>query len=187
MFTSRDYQEAAIGGSLSAFETSQTALGVMFTGGGKTYVAARVADARKHLGRILALAHRDELIKQLKNALEKVTGLHAEIEKADQYAHEGGMWKAEIIVASYPTLIAPMDGGRRMERFNPMEFATIIPDECHHAICPSQRMTLDYFLRNPEARCLGLTATPHRKDEVAMGNVFKAAEDHYFAAGESVA
>ena len=47
----------------------------------------------------------------------------------------------------------------------------IIVDEAHHAVSPSYRAILDAF---PDAKVLGLTATPDRSDELAMGQVFES-------------
>jgi hypothetical protein len=47
--------------------------------------------------------------------------------------------------------------------------ALIVVDEAHHAVAPSYRKILDAF---PDAKVLGLTATPDRADERAMGQVF---------------
>jgi superfamily II DNA or RNA helicase len=60
-----------------------------------------------------------------------------------------------------------------MTRFNPAEFSLVIADEAHHAVAPSQRKVLDYYRKNPKLRVLGLTATPDRCDEEALGQVFE--------------
>jgi superfamily II DNA or RNA helicase len=47
---------------------------------------------------------------------------------------------------------------------------TLICDECHHITAESYR---EYIAAYPEARILGLTATPERSDGTALGNVFE--------------
>jgi superfamily II DNA or RNA helicase len=61
-----------------------------------------------------------------------------------------------------------------MTNFDPMEFATLIVDECHHYTAASYRRVIDYYLRNPWLRVLGITATPDRADGKAMGQIFKS-------------
>ena len=58
---------------------------------------------------------------------------------------------------------------RRLERFSPDEFDTIIVDECHHAAASTYRRILEYF--QPRLT-LGFTATPNRGDKVRLDNVF---------------
>ena len=68
---------------------------------------------------------------------------------------------------------------RRMQRFNPYEFGLLIIDEAHHAPAQSYRRVIDYYGQNPELRVLGVTATPDRKDEQALGKVFDSVAFDY--------
>src|SRR5262249_27312521 len=64
-------------------------------------------------------------------------------------------------------------GDRRLEKFRRMPFDLILIDEAHHATAPSYRKVVDFFLAlNPRCRVLGVTATPKRADNAAMGLVF---------------
>jgi superfamily II DNA or RNA helicase len=154
----RPYQEEAIARIGDCFKENQSTLLVLPTGTGKTRTAATYV--KRHGGRVLWLAHRQELIEQGRESLETVTGHTVSIEKADQYASG-----TRIVVASVQTL-----RGDRLanfvDRFAP---DLIVTDEAHHAPSASYRAIYQAF---PGARHLGLTATPDRHDEKAMGLVF---------------
>jgi superfamily II DNA or RNA helicase len=154
----RPYQEEAIARIGECLRDNASTLLVLPTGTGKTRTAATYVQRRG--GRTLWLAHRQELIEQGAAALEDVTGRKVSIEKADQYARG-----TEIVVASVQTL-----RGDRLGSFTG-RFAPdlIVTDEAHHAPSSSYRAIYDAF---PGARHLGLTATPDRHDEKAMGVVF---------------
>lgn len=168
----RPYQEQAVEKVLGSFRQNRAVLVVCATGLGKTVIAAHIAKHFKGGGRILLLAHREELLTQGQDKLERVTGERAEMEMADQWAAKSTIWGGSgIVVSSIQTQIAGRDGGR-MTRFDPNEFSLVIVDEAHHATAPSYRKVLDYYRQNPNLRILGLTATPDRADEAALGQVF---------------
>ncbi|MDI9434065.1 MAG: DEAD/DEAH box helicase [Planctomycetota bacterium] len=168
----RDYQRDAVEKTLESFRTNQAVLLVLATGTGKTVIAGHIADHFKDHGRILLLAHREELVFQGLEKLERITGAASEIEMADSWAGKSTMWGgAKIIVSTIQTQIAGRDGGR-MNRFDPNDFALVIIDEAHHATAKSYRKVNDYYRQNPNVRILGLTATPDRADEEALGQVF---------------
>lgn len=156
--TLRPYQEEAIAKIGECLRESASTLLVLPTGTGKTRTAATYV--QRHGGRVLWLAHRQELIEQGAAALEGVTGREVGIEKADRYARG-----TDVVVASVQTL-----RGDRLASFG-QRFAPdlIVTDEAHHAPSASYRAIYDAF---PAARHLGLTATPDRHDEKAMGLVF---------------
>ncbi len=61
----------------------------------------------------------------------------------------------------------------RVQKFPPM--GLVICDECHHICSPSYLRIIRYFRSiNPEVRLLGVTATPDRHDEEALGQVFES-------------
>lgn len=64
---------------------------------------------------------------------------------------------------------------RRMQKFNAQDFGLIIIDEAHHAVAATYTRMIRYFRSgNPDVLVLGLTATPDRTDEEAMGQVFES-------------
>ena len=174
----RPYQEKVVEDTLAAFETNQSALVVMATGLGKTICAAHIADRYKNLGRILLIAHRQELLFQGQKHLENITGGEAELEMAENRASITNMWGgADIVVSTVQTQNS--GNGNRMKRFNPSEFSLLIIDEAHHATADSYRAVIDHYSQNPDLRILGLTATPDRTDEEALGQIFEAVPCEY--------
>lgn len=173
----RDYQRAAVDATLEAFKTHRAALIVLPTGTGKTVVFAHIA-AIMH-GRVMVLAHRKELIEQAASKLHAVTGEFPAIEMADQYADEHGWFgRQRCVVSSVQTQIAGKGGGR-MQRFKPREFSLVIIDEAHHAPASTYRRIIDYYGGNENLRILGVTATPDRADERALGQVFETVAYEY--------
>ena len=52
-------------------------------------------------------------------------------------------------------------------------------DEAHHATAATYRRVLDHFRGNPDLRVLGVTATPDRADEQALGQIFDSVAFDY--------
>lgn len=142
---------------------------VMATGLGKTIVAADAIKSRRP-GRALVLAHRTELLEQAKTTLEYITGEPCGVEKAERYAPSD----VPIVVASVQTMIAAMGDGRRMERFLPDRFSLVWTDESHHAPAASYKAIYQHFLNGTGCKHLGVTATPDRHDEKALGQVYES-------------
>jgi len=67
---------------------------------------------------------------------------------------------------------------RRMMRFSPEKYSLIVIDEAHHAVAGTYRRVLDYF-RGGGTKVLGVTATPDRTDEAALGQVFETVAYNY--------
>ena len=166
----RPYQDEAVQSALDVFDAKQSALIVLPTGCGKTVVAANIAKHYMDLGKILWIAHREELIFQGQDTLERVTGQNADIEMADAWA-TAGLFGSKIVVSTIQTQISGTNGGR-MTRFNPDEFSLVVVDECHHAPSDSYRTMLEHYKQNSNVKILGLSATPDRLDEKALGQIF---------------
>lgn len=155
----RDYQEASINGIRDSFrQGNRRVLLVLPTGGGKTvcfsYIAAGVARNEK---RVLIIAHRRELLKQISTAL-KMVGVHHAV-MAGGYV---GIPTAKVVVASVFTL------ARRVHRFPEPDL--IIGDEAHHFTPDSTwGKVVGAF---PKAKVLGVTATPERLDGKGLGLMF---------------
>jgi superfamily II DNA or RNA helicase len=179
----RDYQGVACDAVMDAFHTAPGALLVMATGTGKTVVFSEVI-ARWGKGRVLVLAHREELLRQAQEKIERVLGPGsvglemAEFRAADR----------RCVLASVQTLSRP----RRLRRFRPADFGLIVTDEAHHAPAETYRRVYDYFRLgcgaddqgppvegNPDVRHLGVTATPNRADELALGRVYDVCAFEY--------
>lgn len=156
----RYYQVDAARAVVAALEAHRSALVVMATGLGKTETFGALA--RMWPGKVLVLAHRDELVDQARKRIEKMSGEWVEIEKGPHHAQ----LSTRIVVASINTIYQQ----HRLDRFGPDHFSLIIPDEAHHYVAKSFRRPLEYFTK---ARVVGFTATPDRKDKKAMGQAFE--------------
>lgn len=136
---------------------------VLPTGCGKTIVFAKVAEECVRNGdRVLILAHRGELLEQAADKIHKTTGLVCATEKAEESCL--GSW-FRIAVGSVQSLMRE----KRLSQFPEDYFDTIIIDEAHHSISESYQRILGHF---PEAKVLGVTATPDRGDMKNLGQVF---------------
>lgn len=154
----------------------RSTLVVMPTGTGKTIVMGAAAK-RWRKGRVLLLAHREELITQAADKFSKVCdGERVGVEMAEQQ-----IWgNPRLNCASVQSLNScNKDGRYRFEKFNPHDFSLILTDEAHHATAPTYRRIYDWFYQNPNLRHLGVTATPDRTDEEALGQVFDSVAYEY--------
>lgn len=151
---------------ISAIEAVERALAdgcrkpvlALATGLGKTVVFSELL--RRRGGPALVLAHRDELVRQ---AAEKIRSVWPEVDPGIVKGEEDEFEKP-VVVASVQSLTA-----KRLRRWSPDRFATVVVDEAHHATAPSYRRILDYL--SPELR-LGVTATPFRGDKTTLEGVF---------------
>jgi len=177
----RNYQKEAEESTFQSWKSgSMTTLGVMPTGCGKTLVFSSVI-RRMFPKRSLVIAHRQELIWQARDKIKKVTGLTVDIEMGEFKSVENGLFKrkASVIVSTVQTMIAGGDGAGRIGKFDPSEFGLLVIDEAHHATSPSYRKVINYFMSNPKLVVLGVTATPDRGDEEALGQVFETVAFDY--------
>jgi superfamily II DNA or RNA helicase len=159
MIRMRDYQSEAV----AAVETAWLAgverpAVVLPTGTGKTVVFAHLADKAATHGRVLVLAHRDELVQQAAAKLRSVTGGRVGVVQAGSDETD-----APVVVASVQTLA----GERRRSRLT--DVATIICDEAHHATAPTYRKIMEHYA----CRAVGFTATMARGDGGRLGDVWQ--------------
>jgi superfamily II DNA or RNA helicase len=161
IFALRPYQKECVEKVCAAFREFSRLLAVVPTGGGKTIIFSALA--AQATGRVLIVAHREELISQAAQKLLATTGIKAEVERAGQYAS----LDARVVVASVQTL------HRRHTRFPADHFSLIIVDEAHHALADSYQTFLQYFLGGG-AKVLGVTATPDIKDKRTLGCFFQS-------------
>jgi len=151
-FKLRPYQFEAVKAINQKWSEWDRELLVLPTGCGKTVVFNTVAHQRD--GNTLILAHRDELIEQ---ARDKYFAM---------YGERPGKIKAEeneirqVTVGSVQTMCRRDYTG---------QFQTVIVDEAHHAVSPSYQTVLNQF---PDAKVLGVTATPDRGDKRSLARYF---------------
>lgn len=87
--------------------------------------------------------------------------------------------KPQVIVSSVQTQTAGGDGLGRMSKFLPSMFGAVIIDECHGATSSGYKRVIAYYRQNPNVKILGVTATPDRSDEEALGQVFETVAFDY--------
>lgn len=167
----RPYQQEAEDSIFKEWENGiHKTLLVLPTGCGKTIVFAKVTEECVRQGnRVLILAHRGELLEQAADKIRKATGLGCATEKAEETCL--GSW-FRITVGSVQSMMRES----RLSRFPDDYFDTIIIDEAHHCISDSYQRVLHHF---PEARVLGVTATPDRGDMKNLGQVFESLAYEY--------
>lgn len=173
----RPYQEAAVAAVKESFNEHDLSLVVMATGLGKTVVFSHVIDKLVPQNkRVMVLAHREELLRQASDKIEKVTGEQPDMEMADYWADQPSLASFDpkrVIVSTVQTQVSGGDGLGRMARFNPEQFGLVVVDEAHHSVSKTYRRVLDHFRTNPDCKVLGVTATPDRTDEAALGQLFE--------------
>lgn len=123
----------------------------MATGCGKTATFTSI----KRKGRVLVLAHREELVCQPVKYYNCPVG----VEMSDKKSNN-----EPVVIASVMSMI------HRLEKFKPHDFDMIIIDEAHHAAAASYKKIIKYF--KPRV-LLGFTATPNRNDNVRLDDVFQ--------------
>jgi superfamily II DNA or RNA helicase len=178
MINLRDYQARAVAKVFKEWEDVRSTLVVQPTGTGKTTVFTEII-SRRHPDRALILAHREELIFQAKARVENQIGLECQIEMADMSASTHDIFRTPVIAATVQTLISGNGDSRRMHRFSPYDFGLLVIDEGHHSTAGSYRKVIEHFSQNPDLKILGVTATPDRADEEALGQIFETVADVY--------
>lgn len=175
----RDYQVAGRKSVFREWMDVDSTLVVFPTGLGKTILIADIIRCA-FPSRALVIAHREELIFQARDKISRVTKLRCDIEMGEYSADENSLLgRAPVVVSTIQTLTSGGDGGGRMGKFDPAKFGVLIVDEAHHAAAPSYKRVLNYFQSNPKLKILGVTATPDRADEQALGQVFQTVAADY--------
>ena len=166
----RPYQQEAREAIFAQWDQVNKTLLVLPTGCGKTIVFAKVTeDCVRSGSRVLILAHRGELLDQAADKLRKATGLGCATEKAEETCL--GSW-FRVTVGSVQSLMRE----KRLGRFPGDYFGTIIIDEAHHCLSDSYQRVLGHF---PQAKVLGVTATPDRGDMQNLGKYFESLAYEY--------
>jgi superfamily II DNA or RNA helicase len=162
-FCYRDYQDECIQAVESAWPEFKRLLIVLATGGGKTIVFTRLAQLETSRGgKVLILAHTEELLDQAADKLQKSTGLFADKEKAEFRAS----LSSSIVVASVQTLCRDA----RLSSWNPKHFSLVIVDEAHRTLAASYLKILEHF---KTAKVLGVTATADRGDKKNLAQFYE--------------
>ena len=120
------------------------------TGAGKTVIFTSIP----RRGRVLVLAHREELVRQPAKYYDCPVGFEIAENKSNG---------EEVVIASVQSLV------RRLHRFLPSDFDMIITDECQHSPARTYRKIYDYF--SPRLH-IGFSASPNRGDRVRLDDIF---------------
>lgn len=168
----RPYQSECLAAIRETFVDSQSAIAIMATGLGKTVVFGSLAHDWPE-GRVLILAHREELIEQAAEKVHRISGDRPDIEKAEREAYPLMWGGSKIVVASVQSLCQQ----KRLNKYvyDPKNFGLVVVDECHRASKKnvSYARVLNHFKKNPDCRVLGVTATADRTDKVGLGHFFE--------------
>ena len=175
----RDYQKEICAKVNEAFAVHRSVMMQMPTGTGKTVVLASLvrqfvdsdgsvsmSGAEDERGcSVLIVAHRIELVEQ--------TGAFLRRFGIDHGVIAGGQWPAalqRVMVASIQTLSRCTDRHRRLVP------SLVVIDEAHHALAETYKMLWRAW---PEARFLGLTATPCRMSGEGFTDLFEVLVDSW--------
>jgi len=152
----RSYQAELVAGIRAAFAAGRRApLAVAPTGAGKTVIFSYVAHGAAAKGRtVVVLVHRRELIRQASRKLTETGVPHGIIAPGHTPTRD------LVQVASVQTL------GRRLGDPRYQAPDLIIIDEAHHAVAGQWATVAAAY---PNARLLGVTATPQRMDGLGLG------------------
>lgn len=177
----RPYQRDCHAAIVKEFEVRRSTLAVLPTGCGKTIVFGFLIKLYIETGRAMVLAHREELLSQACGKIHQVTGQMPEVERAESWADMAvwSDWRSRVIVSSVQTQNSGRQGRGRMTRFNPDEFSLLVVDEAHHSTAASYRKAIAHYQQNQQLKLLGVTATPDRHDEAALGQVFESCAFEY--------
>ena len=156
----RDYQKRAVRDVERAWKEHRSVLLVEFMGAGKTVEAAEII--RQHVARgerVLVLAHRGEILKQTRRKL---------IKAAIPAESIGFIWADGALNTDAPVQVASVMTLAR--RSAPENIELLVVDEAHHSQAKSWRKIFSWY---PNAKVLGLTATPERLDGKPLREFFE--------------
>ncbi len=175
----RDYQQQAVESVHEALQEHDSDLIVLPTGTGKTVVFGEIIRQYMPKGRVMVIAHREELLDQACEKIKMLTGITPGLEMAEFETLEGGLVTDQVVVSSVQTHVSGWRGNRRMHKFNPDDFSLLVIDEAHHAAANTYRAVIDHYRSNESLKVLGVTATPDRLDEKALGDIFESVSFDY--------
>ena len=155
----KEHQKAALKALEQMRDNSETiALLYHATGTGKTTTA--VLDAKRCGGRVLFIAHTQELVDQ---ATKRFRELWVNT-TVGRYCEAIKQPRAHVVCASVQSMAL------HLEEFKDDDFNYLIVDEAHHAAADTYQKVLAYF---KPTFTLGLTATPERADDKSILEIFK--------------
>ena len=155
----KEHQKAALN-ALEAMRDNSETIALLYhaTGTGKTTTA--VLDAKRYGGRVLFIAHTQELVDQATKRFRELwvnttVGRYCDVIKQP---------RAHVVCGSVQSVAL------HLEDFKDDDFDYLIVDEAHHAAADTYQKVLSYF---KPSFTLGLTATPERTDDKSILDIFK--------------
>jgi superfamily II DNA or RNA helicase len=189
-FVLRDYQVKCLNDVRESWASYSRVLCVLPTGAGKTVVFSHVIKEQiAKGGRVLVIAHTEELLDQAAAKLLSTTGINSEREKASEHAS----LSAAVVIASIQTL----SKDARLMGFPDDHFSLVIVDETHRIVAYSYQKVCCYFHFgessldeawvmpepgvpfNHKAKVIGFTATADRGDKRSLGTFFQTIAFNY--------
>ena len=155
----KEHQKTALE-SLEQMRRNNETIALLYhaTGTGKTVTA--VTDAKHCGGRVLFLAHTQELVEQATNTFSR---LWPEV-TVGRYMESIKDVSSHVVCGSIQSVAL------HLESFKDNDFDYMIVDEAHHAAADTYQKVLAYF---KPSFTLGLTATPERADDKSILDIFK--------------
>lgn len=176
----RPYQLEACTAVEDVWDRYQRALIVAATGTGKTEMFVELAGRAIRGGkRAMILVDRVELLDQAVGRIRERLGVTCDIEMGAHSATDNWLNRSPVVVATVQTLRSGPDGAKRRMRFDPQEFSRLIVDEAHLSITPTTEETIRHFCTNDKCKVLGVTATPDRSDNMALGRIYERCAYRY--------
>jgi len=164
---------------IKEFSEVASTLVVYPTGCGKTVMFADIIRRFQPMA-ALVVAERRELIWQARDRIRDHTGIESKIEMGELSSEPDLLCETKVVISTIQTLTSVgRDDRSRMSKFDPMKFGLLVIDECHHSTADSYKNVINYFRQNADLRILGVTATPDRADEEALGQIFETVADEY--------
>ena len=155
----KSHQKAALMALEEMRDNSETiALLYHATGTGKTTTA--VIDAKHCGGRVLFIAHTQELVDQAANRFRELWANTT----VGRYCEAIKQPRAHVVCGSVQSIALHLND------FKNDDFDYLIVDEAHHAAADTYQKILSYF---KPLFTLGLTATPERADDKSILEIFK--------------
>lgn len=153
----RDYQQSLVDRVRAAYRRGLRSLCVVSpTGSGKGVIIAYIANGATSKGnRIWIVVHRSELVRQTAAALSDM-GVEFGVIASGHDPH----YDRPVQLCMIQTLINRVDGLAAPD--------LLMIDEHHHSMSETYLQTIARF---PEAKVLGLTATPQRLDGKGLGTI----------------
>jgi ATP-dependent helicase IRC3 len=165
----RPYQRAAVEAVLAARRAGKRRLLVHLpTGAGKTVIFSHLARLAKR--QVLVLAHREELLAQARDKLERALGGAAVV------AIERGALRAPSTARVLVCSIRSLHEERLAQVLRGRDVGLIVYDECHHAAADDNLRVLrqlGVFEPAFAGTLLGFTATTSRGDGQGLDEVFE--------------